>query len=78
MLDLPGGDMFACMGNTYGKLFIVSRDKDPAKDKKILWSAISEKWNSRTKKWANEGDYRASIITRKELEHFIWGEPLKK
>ena len=65
--EMPDGSMFAFMGKPYPKIFIVSNDK------KELWSAISEKYNPATKKWELFGrTYRASIITRKQLEQLIW------
>ena len=80
--ELPDRSLFVCMGGLYGKLFIVNRDK------KILWSAEPEKWDNVAGKWTKdgvmidqikkEGSYRASIISRDELESLIWNEPLKK
>jgi hypothetical protein len=80
--ELKDGGLFVCMGGTYGKLFIVNRDK------KVLWSAQPEKWDSNTGQWIKEGvmidnkmregSYRASIINRKQLESVIWGEPAGK
>ncbi len=80
--ELPDRSFFVCMGGSYGKLFIVNRDK------KILWSAQPEKWDNAAGKWIKdgvlidavkrEGSYRASIISRYELESLIWNEPLKK
>ena len=65
--ELPGGSFFASMGGGYSKLFIVSLNK------KILWSAMAEKWNAEEKKWRQISVYRASIITdRKKLEQLIW------
>lgn len=69
VLELPDQSIFVCMGSSYCKIFIVSPDK------KILWSALPEKWNPSEKKWNVCSQYRASIITsRKELEHLIWNE----
>jgi len=70
--ELPDGSMFACMGKQYGTTFIVSRDK------KILWSAIPEKWNADQNKWEMIPQYRASIISsRSELEKLIWNNENK-
>ncbi len=71
VMELPDGSIFVCMGGAYGKLFIVN------KDKKVLWSGISEKWNAEENKWIPIVQYRASIITdRKQLERLIWNTEL--
>lgn len=77
VIELKNHDMFVCIGGTYGKMLIVSEDK------KILWSAQTEKWDISKKQWikegvminniTREGSYRASIITHDELERIIWG-----
>ena len=67
VIELPDGAMFASMSVKYGNLFIVSRDK------RILWNAISERWNPTERKWKINANYRANIIiNRKELEDLIW------
>ena len=68
VLELADGSMFVSMGAPYCKLFIVGYDK------KILWSAIPERYEAQTRKWqAVNVLYRASIITnRKDLENLIW------
>ena len=81
ILELQGKEFFVCMGGTCGKLFIVN------KDKQILWSAQPEKWDASINKWSKdgatldnnmkEGSYRASIITRTELERLVWGEGIQ-
>jgi len=72
VVELPDRSILCCMAGNYSKTFIVNRDK------KILWSALPEKWNSTEGKWKVLPGYRASFITREELEHLIWGEPSKK
>jgi hypothetical protein len=65
--ELPGQCVFASMGMQYSKLFIVNRNKE------IVWSAMSEKWDEQQKKWQMTSSYKASIITtRKDLEQLIW------
>ena len=67
VIELPGQAMFVSMGPPYSKVFIVS------KDKKVIWSAIPEKYDNNIKKWTPVDIYRASIIlTRKDLEKLIW------
>ena len=70
--ELPDRSMFIFMGKPYPKLSIVSHDK------KILWSAIQEKYNTDTKKWEIfTKTYRASLVSRKELEQLIWASQQK-
>ncbi len=65
--ELPDHSLFANMSTVYSKVFILS------KDKKLLWSAIPERWNAVDKKWDMIYDYRASMITsRQDLEQLIW------
>ncbi len=80
--ELQDSAFFVCMGGLYGKLLIVNRDK------KVLWSSQPEKWDSNTHGWIKdgvmidnkmkEGSYRASIISRAELERVIWNEQQKQ
>ncbi len=82
VFEMPDRSFFVCMGGSYGKVFIVNRDKQ------ILWSAQPEKWDRAASKWikdgvlvdgkVREGSYRASIISHDELESLIWNEPLKE
>ena len=65
--ELPNGDFFVSMSSSYGKMFMVSRDK------KVLWSALPERWEKTTGKWQSTSEYRASLISsRAELECLIW------
>jgi Arylsulfotransferase (ASST) len=65
--ELPDGSVFACMGGTYSKVFIVDQEK------KIQWSALPEKWDAKEKKWMPYYSYRASFITdRKVLGRLVW------
>jgi hypothetical protein len=66
--ELPDKSFLATMSSeVYDKVFIVSHDK------RVLWSALPEKWNTDEKKWQALHEYRASIInSRKELEELIW------
>lgn len=66
--ELPDHSLFVNMGGDYSKLFIVNRDKE------ILWSALIEKWQVELKKWLPFSTYRASIITRQQLEQLIWNQ----
>ena len=67
VLELPDQSMFVSMGYPYCQTLIVSHDK------KILWCAVPEKYNTVEKKWHLPDQlYRASIITRKDLEQLIW------
>ncbi len=65
--EMSTQDLFVCMGNNYGKMFILSKKKE------ILWSGVTEIWNESEKKWEPVGQYRSSIIeSGKELERLIW------
>ena len=68
VMQLPDRSMFVSMNTPYCKVFIVSHDK------KILWSALPEKYDAAERKWKQSPElYRASIITgRKALEELIW------
>ena len=72
VFELPDRSMFCCMGYSYSKIFIVSKDKN------VLWSAIPEAWDVNSHKWVALQSYRASIISRRDLESLIWNEHLKK
>ncbi len=65
-VELPGLSLFVNMGSQYSKLFIVDRDK------KILWSALPENYVEGEAKWMPMHEYRATIISRKDLEKLIW------
>jgi hypothetical protein len=66
VLKLPDGSFFVSMGSECSKVFIVNHRKE------TLWSAILEKRNNQENKWDMILQYRASIVTRKELERLIW------
>jgi hypothetical protein len=67
VIELPDQSIFAYMGATYSKVFIVGLDK------KIVWSALPEKWMNTELKWRVIPNYRASIIPdRESLEKLIW------
>ncbi len=74
VIELSDHSMFASLSNDkYSSIFIVN------KDKKILWSAIPEKWNEIENKWETIYQYRTSIITtQKEKEQLIWNAVIKK
>jgi hypothetical protein len=64
--ELADGSFFVNMGSEYNKQFIVTRDK------KIAWSAITERFMESDQKWTPIHEYRTSILSRKELERLIW------
>ncbi len=70
--ELADGAILCCMGGTNSPVFIVNREK------KVLWYALPERYNGYEHQWKPDPSYRASLITRKELESLIWNEPLKK
>jgi arylsulfotransferase ASST len=66
VMELPDSSLFICMGSDYAKLLIVNRDK------KVLWSALPEKYDEGDKKWKVPARmYRANIISRQGLEQMI-------
>ncbi len=68
VMELPDHSLFVCMGSDYSKVFIVTLDK------KILWSAVPERWEADKNKWTAMIGYRASMIfDRKTLERLVWG-----
>jgi hypothetical protein len=70
VIELADSSFFCCMGSDYGKVFIVSRNKE------IVWCGQPEIWKKN--KWARLPQYRGSVVTRKELEQFIWGESARQ
>ncbi|MCW3122325.1 MAG: hypothetical protein JWQ38_1817 [Flavipsychrobacter sp.] len=69
IIELPDSSLFVSIGGVYGKLFIVN------KNKKTLWSATAEQYNTGENKWLPLQQYRASIIyDRKQLEKLVWGD----
>ncbi len=69
--ELPDGSILAMMGDPYSKIFIVDRNK------KELWSALASKYDPKKNKWVYGEYYRASMVTRKELERLIWNAEKK-
>ncbi len=66
VVELPDSSLFVSMCSGYSELFIVGLDK------KILWSAIPEKWDANGNSWEATTQYRASIInSRRDLEYLI-------
>ena len=64
--ELGNHSIFVNMGGIYSNLFIVDRDK------KKSWSALPERYMQPDRKWTPIREYRANIITRKQLEQLIW------
>lgn len=69
VIELPDESIFVSMNDVYDKLFIVNQEK------KILWSAMPERWDKEENKWVANPQYRASIVVdRGELERLIWNQ----
>jgi len=68
VLELPDQSRFVSVGYPDCRIFIVNHDK------KVLWNAIPEKYNTTNKQWKQPAElYRASIIAdKKQLEALIW------
>ncbi len=65
-ISLPDKCIFINMGSRYSKLQILNRDK------KVLWSALPERYQEVEEKWQSNYQYRVNIINRSELERLIW------
>ncbi len=64
--ELADHSLFVCMNTEFSKMFIVT----PAK--KILWSAVAEKYFPAKNFWGTTiQQYRANLITRQQLEQLI-------
>ncbi len=69
--ELPDQSVLACMGDGYGKVFIVGTDR------RLAWSALPECRNVTKTKWELIPQYRASIICNlNDLTHLIWHEQI--
>ncbi|MCF8449189.1 MAG: aryl-sulfate sulfotransferase [Taibaiella sp.] len=67
IIDLPDGAVFASLCTPYNDLLIVDRQKT------LLWSAKSERWESSSNSWKELPNYRASILpSAAGLEAIIW------
>jgi len=67
VLEMPDHSLFVAMNSEAPKIFIVNQDKQ------LLWNAIPERYDITQKGWyLIAQQYRASIITHKELEKMIW------
>jgi hypothetical protein len=65
--DLPDGTIFASLSTPYSGVFIVDRQK------KLIWNAVSENYDSTSQSWKALSTYRASIITDKsDLDKMIF------
>lgn len=65
-IELPDGSMFISMCNRYVNLFIIDANK------KIIWNAVPEKSTDDHKQWLPSTQYRASIVTAKQMEQLVW------
>ncbi len=68
VVEMPGGDIFGSMSTLYSRSFIVSADK------KMLWSAIPEHWNKEQRIWENVMQFKASPVSRKDFEKWVWNQ----
>ncbi len=63
---LPDGNIFVSMSTPYGDIFIADINKN------IVWSAFYEVFQPNENTWSESPKYRASIISRQQLEGLIW------
>ena len=66
IISLPDNSLFVSMSTPYGDVFIVDSGKH------ILWHGLYEKYNPEKSDWVECAKYRASIISRKQLEQMVW------
>jgi len=66
VMELPDGSLFVSMGEPFGKLFIVDKEKN------VHWRATLEARDDKKKTWTRLQTYRATIISRSQLEQLIW------
>ncbi len=66
IVALSNSSFFVSMSAPYGDLFIVDSNKH------ISWRAIAEKYQPESNDWKECPKYRASIVTRDQLEQLIW------
>ena len=66
VVELPDAALFVCMGDSYSKLYIVSKEKE------ILWSALPEVYIPYESKWGINKQDRANIISRHTMETLVW------
>jgi len=72
VMEMPDEQVFACMGGSYSKLFIIGKDEH------LLWSALPEKWDVAGNTWVPSTGYRASIVTdKKAFEALVWKQQLE-
>lgn len=71
-IELPDQSLFVNMGSKYSKLLIVNREK------KVMWSALPERYLETETRWIPNYEYRANIISRKDLERLIWSAETNK
>jgi Arylsulfotransferase (ASST) len=67
--EMPGGALFVSMAVPAG-IFIVD------KKRQIIWSGIIERCLPRQNIWHKTATYRASIVSRQELEQLIWRQQM--
>ena len=67
LVELPDHCIFASICGIYGKVFIVTPEKE------TIWSALPETWNQYRRKWEDVINYKANIIADPaKLAKAIW------
>lgn len=70
--ELPGDRFFINVGGSHSNLLVVNKAKD------VLWSAFPENYTRLHAHWRATYEYRATLISRAQLEHFLWSaQPAK-
>ncbi len=68
VVPISDSTLFVSMCNPHNEMFIVNTRKE------LLWSAVTEIYQPYEKTWGPYPRYRASVVTRKQLEQMIWSE----
>ncbi len=66
VIPTPDGKIFISYCSPYSKLLYTDKDKN------VIWAANPEKWNNDMEKWEPFVQYRASIISKAQLQRLIW------
>ncbi len=65
-VELGDGSFLVTMSGVFGKIFVVNKNKE------VLWSAVPEVKIFDDAPWTAIGSYRASMVTRRQLQALIW------
>jgi hypothetical protein len=64
--ELADGSFFISTCTPFGDMYVVDRNKH------VLWQAEAKIWQASKSAWSPSSSYRATMITKQELERIIW------